>query len=284
MRLRSGLGLIGLLALYCATPAMAQWRMTTNAAVGIDQIPIVVHDLEAASTTWRNLGFTVKDGSTADNGVRNSHVKFEDGAGVQLFTVPAAVDDETERYRDMLEEAEGPVRFALHARDLNMLRDAIDGNRRFGYGTVSRTFTGRGLDFLFVVQDSREPDDRAYIVHPNGAKAMSRVWIAMDNGRSLNDLLVAAGGEAIGAKVYTPEATQSYDITVTNGEVLVLPRSRQLTRGRPIIGATFEVEDLEVTRRRLELFGVPWTWGGTENLSIIVAPDATHGMWVEFRE
>jgi hypothetical protein len=276
---------MGLLVLLGATPAAAQWRTMPSALAGIDHIPFVVHDLQVASTSWRNLGFTVKDGSTSANGIANSHVKFEDGSGIELLTVPAAVDDQTRRYREMLDVAEGPALFSLQARDLAAFAQALDGSP-YKYGTVSRTFEIRDFDYLFVTQDNRAPDDKAYTIHPNGAKALSRVWIATtkSRGRRLRDLLVALGGDLTLAKVYAPEAVQGYDVTISNGEVLILPASSQLTEDRPIIGATFEVEDLDVVRRRLDLFQVPWTMGGTEDLSVIVAPEATHGMWVEFRE
>jgi hypothetical protein len=278
-------GLLVLPVLLLGTPsATAQWRQYPEAIVGLDHIPFVVHDLEAASTVWRDLGFNVKPGTTLGNGITNNNVKFEDGSGVELFTVPAAVDELTTRYREMLDAGEGPVAFAFHARDLGVLRTMLDGYGRFDYQPVSRTLDGRNLDFLFFVQDSRAPDDAAYLRHPNGAMAMSRVWLAMDGGRTLRDMLQVLNADATIAKVYTPEATQSYDMTITNGEVLILPRSSQLLRGRQVIGATFEVEDLDRVRQRLDIFGIAWKMGGTENLSVIVAPDATHGMWVEFRE
>jgi len=264
--------------------ATAQWRQYPEALVGLDQIPFVVHDLDAVSTVWRDLGFNVKPGSARDNGITSNHVNFEDGSGVELFAVPAAVDALTTRYLDMLAAGEGPVAFAFHARDLAALRDALQGNRRFDYQPVSHTLEGRNLEFLSFIQDSRAPDAAGYLRHPNGARAMSRVWIAMDGGKTLRDMLQALNADAISAKVYVPEATQSYDLTVTNGEVLILPRSSQLIRGRQVIGATFEVENLERVRQRLDLFEIPWTRGGTEDLSLIVAPDATHGMWLEFRE
>lgn len=275
--------LTGALALLGAAPAAAQWRMMPEAMVGLERIPYVVHDLEAASTTWRDLGFNVKPGGTWQNGVAYNHIKFEDGAAIELFTVPEAVDKETERYVEMLEAGEGPTAFALYAPDLSKVNQAV-GDSRFKYGPVSRTFDRRDLDFLSIAEDSRSPTDRAYTVHPNGARAMGRVWIATSGGRALRDLLVALGADSTIAKVYAPEAVQSYDMTVSNGEVLILPRSSQIIPDRPVMGATFEVEDLDKVRDRLRIFGIAWTAAGTENQSIVVAPDATHGMWVEFRE
>jgi hypothetical protein len=275
--------LAGMLALLYTLPAAAQWRMMPEAIVGLERIPYLVHDLEAASTTWRDLGFNVKPGGTWNNGIAYNGIKFEDGAGIELLMVPEAVDKETKQYREMLEDGEGPAAFALYAPDLRKVNQAI-GDSRFKYGPVSRKFDRGGLEFLSIAEDSRSPADRAYTQHPNGAKAMSRIWIATSAGTVLRDLLVALGADSTVAKVYAPEAVQSYDMTVSNGEILILPRSDQLICDRPVIGATFEVEDLDKVRERLDIFGIAWTAAGTENRSIVVAPDATHGMWVEFRE
>lgn len=274
--------LTGALALWTA-PAAAQWRMMPEAQVGLEQIRYLVSDLEAASTTWRDLGFNVKAGGTWNNGIAYNTIKFEDGAGIELFTVPAAVDKETKQYREMLDAGEGPTGFALFAANLGDVNQALRGSR-YKYGSVSHTFDRRDLEFLSVVQDSRSPDDRGYTFHPNGAKAMSRVWVATSGGTTLRDLLVVLGADSTVAKVYAPEAVQAFDMTLSNGEVLVLPRSDQIIRDRPIIGATFEVEDIEEIRKRLDIFGIAWRAAGTGNESIVLAPDATHGMWVEFRE
>ncbi len=166
--------LTGALVLLCAAPAAAQWRMMPESMVGLERIPYVVRDLDAATSTWRDLGFNVKPGGTWQNGVAYNHIKFEDGAAIELFTVPEAVDKETERYVEMLEAGEGPTSFALYAPDLGKANQAV-GDSRFKYGPVSRTFDRRDLDFLSIAEDSRSPTDRAYAVHPNGARAMGRV-------------------------------------------------------------------------------------------------------------
>ncbi len=275
----------GFLALFLAAPAGAQWRMTTEAIVGIGHIPVVVEDLESAAIVWRDLGFNVAPEGTNDNGLTSSRIRFEDGAGIELTAVPATGDGSGAQYRALLDEAEGPVSFALHAPELNAVVDVLRGSS-YDYQPVSHTLGRRGLEFIFFTWGAPSTDDRAYSRHPNGAKAMSRVWLAMprSDGRRLRDMLGALGGELTSAKVYAPEAVQSYDVTLLNGEVLILPPSSELIEDRPVIGATFEVEDLDKLRERLDIFQVPWTTGGTEDMSVIVAPDATHGMWLEFRE
>ena len=274
------------LTLCCiASSADAQHRFTTDALVGLDQIPLVVHDLDAAEDVWRRLGFLVKPGRPQPNGIDSAYVRFEDGSGIELVSVPAAVDEQSTAYRVLLDEAEGPASFTFHARDLGAVQNALQGSP-FKYGTVSRTFDKPTLDYLRLTQDSRAPDDAAWLNHRNGASALSRVWFAVSrrDGRDLERLLAALKAEVTGAKVYAPKAVQATVATVGNGEVLILPDAHQLTPGRRIIGVTFEVEDLLELRRRLTDFGTPFTTGGALGMSIIVAPEVTHGLWVEFRE
>jgi hypothetical protein len=199
--------------------------------------------------------------------------------------VPAAVDDTTTRYRALLEAAEGPARISFHARDLSLLNAELS-QTRFKYGPGSHTLDHPSFDYLSFVEDSRQKDDAAWLQHPNGATAMSRVWIAVPRraGNDLQQMFEAVNAEITFGKVYAPDAVQTTVAAVSNGEVLILPQARQLTENRPVIGATFEVESLAVMRRRLTDFGIPFTVGGVRDQSLVVAPDVTHGLWVEFRE
>lgn len=274
------------LVLGCiASGAAAQHRFTTEALVGIDQIALVVHDLDAAEDAWRRLGFLVKPGRPQPNGLDNAFIRFADGSGIELISVPEAVDEQTTAYRVLLDAAEGPAAISFYARELGAVATALQGSP-LKYGNVSRRFDTASLDYVSITQDSRQPDDRAWLAHRNGASALSRVWIAASrrDGRDLGRLLGALEAEVAGAKVYAPEAVQTTVATIANGEVLILPETHQLAKGRRIIGVTFEVENLAELRRRLESFGVPFTAGGALDRSVIVAPESTHGLWVEFRE
>jgi hypothetical protein len=281
-------GCIAVLALglgFVALGAQAQHRFTTEATVGIDQIPFVVNDLDAAEDVWRRLGFRLKPGQPHANGIENALVRFEDGSGIELLTVPAAVDETTTRYRALLEAAEGPALFSLHARDLGKLKEELS-QTRFNYGAVSHTLDHPSFDYLFFVGDSRQKDDAAWLAHPNGATAMSRVWIAVPRraGNDLQRMLEVVNAEITLGKVYAPEAVETKIAAVSNGEILILPEARQLAENRPVIGATFEVESIAAMRRRLADFGIPFTVGGVRDQSLVVAPEITHGLWVEFRE
>ena len=104
---------LALFAVVLSLPAAAQEPVR----IGLDHIPVAVRDLEAASATYRALGVYLKPGRPHANGIRNAHVKFPDGAGIELLTVPAAVDPLSTKYADMIRAGEGPAFLAFHARD-----------------------------------------------------------------------------------------------------------------------------------------------------------------------
>lgn len=269
-----------------AGAATAQHRYFTEALVGIDRIPVVVNDFEQAQDTWRRLGFLLKRGAAGQDGVERVQVKFDDGAGIDLVGLTGATDETALRYGELLAQGEGATGLSFYARDLGLFAATLRGSR-FDFGSVSGTFAAPpGLDYLAIVQDSRAANDAAWLKHPNGATALSRVWIAASRtgGRNLQRLLAALNAEVTGAKVFAPEDVQSTVATVVNGEVLILPSKHQLLEDRAVIGVTFEVESLAVLRRRLADMGIPFAVGGAQDQSLVVAPAHTHGLWIEFRE
>jgi hypothetical protein len=77
--------------------------------IGLDHIPVAVRDLERATATYRALGFTLKPGRDHANRIRNAHVKFPTGAGIELLTAPEAIDGLSTHYVDFLRAGEGPA-------------------------------------------------------------------------------------------------------------------------------------------------------------------------------
>jgi hypothetical protein len=156
----------------------------------------------------------------------------------------------------------------------------------FKYLPVAHQVDRDSLDYLYFREGA--PDEQKFLNHPNGARVISRVWIATprSRGKELQRLLSALtlGADTLQGKFFAPDAVQAISVAVDNGEVLILPNERRLTEDRPVVGATLEVENLERLRDRLTRAGIPFTEGGTYGASIIVSPETTRGMWLEFRE
>ena len=90
--LAAAVGGLFVLVGWFAAPALpsAEGR---NTALGLDHIPVAVRDLERAAATFRRLGFALKPGRPHANGIRNVHVKFPDGSGIELLTAPRPQDE-----------------------------------------------------------------------------------------------------------------------------------------------------------------------------------------------
>lgn len=214
--------------------------------IGIDHMPIVVENLEEATAAYERLGFALKPGRFHPNGLRNSHVKFKDGSGLELISPPKQPTDAlTRRYDEMLRDAEGPAYISFHARDTEALTAALKAS--------SIPFEERGglitpadvnLRFIFFVQDNRSPTDKPeHFAHPNTAIAMEEVWLALDaaSREDLRALLLSLGAVASSESVLVPTEARAEVFTVRNGRVVVVSDRHQLHEGRSIFGATFRL-------------------------------------------
>lgn len=272
--------------LVVATSMIVRLATAENQAnIGLDHIPVAVCDLEVAMDAYQALGFVLKPGRYHANGIRNAHVKFPNGAGIELLTAPGAVDVLSAHYQGLLKAGEGPAFVSFHARDTRDLHAAL---RKGGYefqqdGEITKLLAPE-FGFLFVVRDNRSPTDRTeHFAHPNGSAELSSVWIATDNGESLARLLVQLGGQRQRRQVLAPDSVESIVITLSEGEVCILPQQHQILPGRPVIGASFRVRDLSEFRCTLEKAGIA-PWGSTDSTDrIVVGPSVAHGLWLEFR-
>jgi catechol 2,3-dioxygenase-like lactoylglutathione lyase family enzyme len=273
------------LALFAAVLALTLPATARNGVrIGLDHIPVAVRDLEAASATYRALGFVLKPGRPHANGIRNAHVKLPDGAGIELLTVPSAVDPLSAKYADMIRAGEGPAFLSFHARDTGALHGALRaGGYPFSDAGGLTDLRSPELGFLFWIQDNRSPTDRPeHFAHPNGATALGAVWIATDAGEALARLLVALGGRRERREVLAPDAVEATVITLAEGEVFILPARRQLLPGRPIIGATFRVRDIATVRHALAAGRLSPRPGPELAERLVVEPSKAHGLWLEF--
>lgn len=273
--------LIGVLAAMLSPSSAAQ----RPATIGLDHIPVAVGNLEGACATFAGLGFALKSGRAHANGIRNAHVKFPGGAGIELLTAPKAVDVLSAHYVDLLRAGEGPAFVSFHARDTQQLHAALrEGGYEFRQDGEITELLLPEFAYLFMVRDNRSPTDRPeHFAHANGATALSAVWIATENGNALARLLVQLGGRQGRRQVLAPDPVEATVVSLAEGEVFILPKHRQVLDGRPVIGASFSVPDLSVVRRTLVKAQIK-SWKGTGTSErVVVEPTIAHGMWLEFR-
>jgi hypothetical protein len=234
------------------------------AITGLDHIPIAVNDLEKAADDYRALGFALKPGRPHDNGIRNQHVKFPDGTELELITAPAAKDALTSTYRRHLDKGDGPAFLAFFA--------------------PSRPVALALPDYVFLGPRNQSPTDRPeHFAHANGAQSFISVWLAGADLSTERKLLGATGATFSTREVRVPNPLRADVAQLREGTVILLPASRQVLPGRPIVGATLSVADVAVARRVVEKAAGAAKIIVAER-SIFLPPSMTHGLWIELRQ
>ena len=259
---------------------------TQAVAISLGHVPVAVRDLEQASATYRAMGFAIKPGRAHVNGIRNAHVKFPDGSGIELITADKAADALTARYVEFLTHGDGPAFLAFHAREteplVSLLRRGGYACRREGDLTELRD---PGLDNLFFVRDNRSPTDRPeHFAHGNSATALRAVWMAPDTSAHLERLLLDLGGSSTRRTVEAPDAVTATVVSIGAGEVVILPTSHQVLAGRAIVGVTISVRNADEVTRRLLAAGISARRSTGASRRCVVPPSATHGLWMAFTQ
>ena len=234
---------------------------------GLDHVPIAVRDLEAAARTYQSLGFALKPGRPHDNGIRNQHVKFKDGTELELITAPQAKDALTAKYRKHLEAGDGPAFLALFAPEAKWKPRERDA----------------ALDYMFFGPRNESPTDRPeHFAHANGADSLISVWLAAPDFSPERRLLTDVGIPTARGEVRVPDAVSAEVARFEEGDLILLPGSRQMVPGRRIVGATVRVKNAAIARASISA-AVAKDRMVASGGSIFVRPEAAHGLWLEFR-
>jgi catechol 2,3-dioxygenase-like lactoylglutathione lyase family enzyme len=144
--------------LGCRAPAhAAEVASGVTARIGIDHIPLAVNDLARATETYRRLGFAIKPGRFHADGIRNNHVKFEDGAGIELITASAPTDALTAGYLKLLSRGEGPAYVGFHTANLPAVRDGLEHlGQAYSLDNGILEFTNAELQWLFLFEGTNQ--------------------------------------------------------------------------------------------------------------------------------
>ncbi|MGM9484710.1 VOC family protein [Roseateles sp. NT4] len=207
--------------------------------VRLDHIPTAVRDLDAAVADFRALGFAIKPGRSHTNGLRNAHIKFANGAGLELITAHEARDTLSGRYADFLRQGEGPAYLTLHAADearaATALQAAGIAHRHDAQGLE---LTDPRLGWIFFAGDNRSPTDKPeHFAHANGASATREVWVATDDPAPLAQLLTALGASSHKEARDAPLKAQARVFELADGgHVVIVPARHRLVPGHPLIG------------------------------------------------
>jgi hypothetical protein len=262
----------------------ASRRAASEPIAALDHMPLVVSDLDAAAVAYSKLGFALKPGRPHDNGIRNRHLKFPDGSGIELLSPERGPKDESAaHYAAELAVGEGPVHFALHARDDARLTAALrSAGIAFHREDGALSLDDPALSFLFFGGDNRSPTDRPeHFAHANSATAMIGVWFALEPEAAsrLSRLLLALGAKRGRDALPLGKGVRVDVYALSNGRIALLPMDRRVRPQRPIVGVEFRVRDLG----KVDACGSTKASAKTKH-ACLVPPSETHGLWMRFSD
>lgn len=252
---------------------------------GLDHLPLAVADLESAAANFGKLGFLIKPGRPHGNGLRNQHIKFPNGEGIELMTVRDPKDSLAREYDDWLKGGDGPSFWSIYSADLAALttRLSSEGLDPVNEGHVVTIAQGLLPHRVFFGDRLRSPTDGPqYWAHPNTAIALKSVWLA--NGADEQTLLVALGAVPAGHESCSPFTTSATTLVFPGeDDEVIFARGLERAPERSIVGATVTVQSLASAREILEMNGVAYV-AGCKSQSVWIAPSEANGLWLEMRE
>jgi catechol 2,3-dioxygenase-like lactoylglutathione lyase family enzyme len=258
--------------------------------LGLSHVPTAVRDLEATRARYERFGFSLKPGRPHDNGIRNLHIKFRDGTEVEFLTASQARDELTAEYVEFLRRGDGPAFLALYAPSKRRLVRALRAagmDAREGRHGVSFP-SDHPLEHIFFGSLSHSSTDRpGHFAHRNTAESLIAVWLAADDQSPYEDLFARLGVKRRGDLLrLRPVKARARRIGVGKGEILLLPGHARRVPGRPLVGMTLRVRDIDVAGRVLRRAGhdLRAIDLGREGRSIFLPPDVAGGFWLELRE
>lgn len=257
-------------------------NISAQELIGIDHIPIAVRDLDKATRFYQSLGFAIKPGRPHNNSIRNQHIKFTNGTELELITASASTDTLSTEYCKLLKQGEGPVFFGIYSTQRAVIARRLNNvNKSYEYQENAITFTeGDPYHLLFFGSRNHSPTDKPeHFAHTNTAISLTGVWLATDDSIGLLKII---GTDAVKKQVDVPFTKTATVATLKEGEIMLLPASYQILPGRPIIGATISISNLDSLKIALKKAGIRIP-ASVKN-SITLPPEITHGLWLEFRQ
>jgi len=183
---------------------------------GIDHFVVVVPELEAAITSYGELGFTVIRGGKHNIGTHNALIAFADGSYIELIAFLAPVAGHP--WYEAMSKSGGIVDFCTQTDDLvadvatfrragiaitdpnGMTRDRPDGYRLSWVLSIPNAPFNGSVPFLIkdeTPRDERVPRERT---HRNGVSGLANLIIAVADAAKVAGwyrVIIGSEGEAI---------------------------------------------------------------------------------------
>jgi hypothetical protein len=223
---------IGLRTLVTLSGGWPTQCVAENSLVGLDHVVVAVTNLDRATISYQDLGFTMKEGRLHANRLRNRHIKFMDGTSLELMSIDGVPGDAmAQGYADFLMGGEGGAYLALGASQNSVISMTEGVGPRpelvtsGGFRIV--TFSEPGLESLFFIEyEIPVQDADSVLIHANGAHGIESAWL--EASPQFEDLLMRLGAIRCGEVSLAGRTGMSYG--VRNGRVIVFPPSMNRPR------------------------------------------------------
>ena len=264
----------------CAAPPSTRIRL--------DHVPVAVRDLDAATRSYRALGFSFKPGRPHANSILNQHVKFVDGTEVELITATKPRDELARDYVSFIRDGDGGAFLSLSGGGVRPISAAIrraEPGHRIVPGSYAEFLgfpTGHGLRYLFFVHLRVRPVDLPeHLNHANTAVRFAGVWLLRADPAREERLLARLGARACRSTLRLPVGAVDREVRLANGSVYLV-RDPGAPPRRAVAGVTLEVRDLAAARGAISLPDSALRSGRDARGDFLRVPPAhAHGIWLE---
>ena len=232
--------------------------------IRIDHVTVAVSNIDDASNSYKNMGFTIKPGRIHNNGLLNAHIKMLGNTAIELMSLVGIAKDEASRkYDEVLRAGEGGAYLALTGMSPEKF-SALVGEVPFRHEIIKGKLwdyvifpEGSGLEHIYLYSPNREFRDQAWVYnHPNEAKKIDKVWL--EGGEKVEKLLEVLGAQYLGEITNHLGSTGKSYYTSTGNIVVVQGDSGRRPR---ILGLSIEMT--------------------SEKDSILIDSDRAHGIWID---
>ena len=284
----------------------------------MDHVGVGVRDLAKATQSFTALGFVVVPGGQHPGGTENNAIFFPDGSYVELLAVhdPAKAAD----LAATIQKREGGLFVGLKVSSAANTAAALKSRGLPVVGPTGGTIklptdSGPPPDRWWAVQlgDPAWPYSSFFLLeyeprfaaqtaesfraqggyaHPNSATRVHAVWLATSDFDRTAEALQKVGMPLDAPRPIAPLGAQARIAKLQTGAIVVLrPDAKGATREfvdavtNGVMGVTIAVTSLDSVLKALKSAPTKLTpYAGLFGRSILLRPDATHGIWLEFTE
>ena len=250
-----------------------------------DHVIIGTEDISLSKNFFSSiLGFTIKEGRSHSNGIKNFFIEFKDNSELELITVINTKDEISKIYKSLIKQKKYGMQFALRTDKLNEIKrhfavlnknyDVIDENNT--YAVLSKSEFDERLPLFFIqykIQSFNSITD-----HPNQTNGISSIWFSTPKLRHTILDLADFGFLLVDTTKIEGISNKLALMKNDNFEIILMEDNNY-----KISGVTIRLDDLSKMRKRLDDNNVKYSaYRNEKGNNILLNPETTKSIWIEF--